>query len=85
MPQVKLQRFEPDALSLAVGYIDCGTHDRWTTWEGGPRGRGVISEIVVPAGSITYVVDPALRCRITWIGASGFCQPGKVPEYRPAA
>ena len=26
----------------AVGYIDCGTYDRWATWEGGPGGRGVI-------------------------------------------
>jgi RimJ/RimL family protein N-acetyltransferase len=47
----------------AVGYIDCGTHDRWTTWEGGSSGRGVISTILVPAASITYVVDPALRRR----------------------
>ena len=25
----------------AVGYIDCGTYDRWATWEGGaPAGAG---------------------------------------------
>jgi Acetyltransferase (GNAT) family len=47
----------------AVGYIDCGTYDRWTTWEGGPGGRGVIDAIPVPAASISYVVDPALRRR----------------------
>ncbi len=47
----------------AVGYIDCGTYDRWTTWEGGPGGRGVIGTIPRPAGSISYVVDPASRCR----------------------
>ena len=47
----------------AVGYIDCGTYDRWATWQGGPGGRGVISAIEVPAGSISYVVDPALRRR----------------------
>jgi hypothetical protein len=28
-----------------VGCIDCGTTDRWTTWEGGPGGRGVIGAI----------------------------------------
>jgi RimJ/RimL family protein N-acetyltransferase len=47
----------------AVGYIGCGASDRWATWEGGPGGRGVIGTIDVPAGSITYVVDPALRRR----------------------
>jgi RimJ/RimL family protein N-acetyltransferase len=46
-----------------VGYIDCGTFDRWTTFEGGPAGRGVVSTIHVPAGSLSYVVDPALRRR----------------------
>jgi RimJ/RimL family protein N-acetyltransferase len=45
----------------AVGYIDCGTYDRWTTWEGGPSGRGVVATIPVPAASVTYVVDPELR------------------------
>lgn len=48
---------------IAVGYIDCGTYDRWTTWDGGPGGRGVTGAIPVPAGSISYVVDPALRRR----------------------
>jgi RimJ/RimL family protein N-acetyltransferase len=48
---------------MPVGYIDCGTHDRWTTWEGGPDGRGVISTITVPSASIAYVVDPAVRHR----------------------
>jgi len=47
----------------AVGYIDCGTYDRWTTWDGGPGGYGVISTIDLPAGSLGYVVDPALRRR----------------------
>jgi uncharacterized protein (TIGR02231 family) len=47
----------------AVGYIDCGTCDRWTTWEGGPAGRGVTHAIAVPCGSIAYVVDPARRRR----------------------
>jgi RimJ/RimL family protein N-acetyltransferase len=46
-----------------VGYIDCGTYDRWTTWEGGPAGRGVVATLEVPAGSLSYVVDPVLRRR----------------------
>jgi hypothetical protein len=33
-----------------VGYIDCGVHERWTTWEGGPAGCGVLGEIPGPAG-----------------------------------
>jgi RimJ/RimL family protein N-acetyltransferase len=45
----------------AVGYIDCGTYDRWATWEGGPGGRGVTHAIPVACGSIAYVVAPALR------------------------
>ncbi len=45
----------------AVGYIDCGTYDRWTTWDGGRGGRGVVDTIPGPAGSMSYVVDPALR------------------------
>jgi len=47
----------------AVGFIGCGTYDRWTTWEGGEGGRGVISVIPVPSASISCVVDPALRGR----------------------
>ena len=47
----------------AVGYIDCGTYDRWATWEGGPGGRGVTGTVPVPSGTISYVVDPALRRR----------------------
>jgi RimJ/RimL family protein N-acetyltransferase len=46
-----------------VGYIDCGSYDRWTTWEGGPRGRGVIATIGVPSGAIAFVVDPDFRRR----------------------
>jgi RimJ/RimL family protein N-acetyltransferase len=47
----------------AVGYIDAGTFDRWTTWEGGPGGGRVIDQIPGPAAAITYVVDPRLRGR----------------------
>jgi RimJ/RimL family protein N-acetyltransferase len=44
-----------------VGLVDCGTTDRWTTWEGGPNGRGLIATIPVPSANISYVVDPAFR------------------------
>jgi RimJ/RimL family protein N-acetyltransferase len=44
-----------------IGYIDCGTTDRWTTWEGGPNGKGVIATFPVPSGNLAYVVDPAFR------------------------
>jgi RimJ/RimL family protein N-acetyltransferase len=44
-----------------VGYIDCGTTDRWTTWEGGLNGKGVIATFPVPSGNLAYVVDPAFR------------------------
>jgi RimJ/RimL family protein N-acetyltransferase len=46
-----------------VGYIDCGTYDRWATWEGGTGGRGVTAVIEVPSAAIVYVVDPTLRRR----------------------
>jgi RimJ/RimL family protein N-acetyltransferase len=44
-----------------VGLIDCGTTDRWTTWDGGPDGRGVIASIAEPSANISYVVDPTAR------------------------
>lgn len=46
-----------------VGYIDCGTYDRWATWEGGPSGRGLTDVIEVPSAAIAFVVDPELRRR----------------------
>lgn len=46
---------------VPVGYVDCGTFDRWTTWEGGPDGRGVLGVIDEPSGAIAYVTDPAQR------------------------
>jgi RimJ/RimL family protein N-acetyltransferase len=48
---------------VPVGFVDCGTFDRWVTWEGGPGGRGVVGVIDEPSGSIAYVTDPALRRR----------------------
>jgi RimJ/RimL family protein N-acetyltransferase len=47
--------------NVPVGYVDCGTFDRWTTWEGGPGGRGVVGVIDEPSGAIAYVTDPAQR------------------------
>jgi hypothetical protein len=46
-----------------LGYIDCGTHDRWIISEGGVAGRRVVSTIAVLAAAIAYVVDPSLRRR----------------------
>jgi RimJ/RimL family protein N-acetyltransferase len=47
----------------AIGYIDCGTYDRYAVWDGGPDGRGVVDEIPIPTAALAYVVDPALRGR----------------------
>jgi len=46
-----------------VGLADCGTTDRWTTWEGGPNGRGVIATVPLRSANISYAVDPAVRRR----------------------
>ncbi len=46
-----------------VGYIDCGTFDRWTTWDVGPQGPGVVATIDAPSAAISYVVDPTRRRR----------------------
>jgi RimJ/RimL family protein N-acetyltransferase len=48
---------------LPVGYIDCGTSDRWTTWEGGPAGRGVVGVIDEVSAAMAYVTAPAQRRR----------------------
>jgi RimJ/RimL family protein N-acetyltransferase len=44
-----------------VGYVDCGTFDRWTTWEGRLEGRGVVGVIEEPSCAIAYVTDPTQR------------------------
>jgi RimJ/RimL family protein N-acetyltransferase len=46
-----------------VGYIDCGTYDRWATWDGSTGSRGATAVIDVPAAAITYVVNPMVRRR----------------------
>jgi RimJ/RimL family protein N-acetyltransferase len=46
------------------GYVDCGTFDRCTVYGGeGPDGPIITDTIYVAAGSIAFVVDPALRRR----------------------
>jgi RimJ/RimL family protein N-acetyltransferase len=52
--------WEPDR---PVGYVDCGTFDRFVEWEGGPGGRGVLDSIPVPTATLGYAVDPSLRRR----------------------
>jgi RimJ/RimL family protein N-acetyltransferase len=61
--ETKRDRFVAWDGECPVGYIDCGTYDRWATWEGGTGGRGVIAVIEVPSAAIAYVVDPMLRRR----------------------
>ena len=46
---------------VPVGYVDCGTFDRWTTWEGGPGGRDEVGVIDEPSGAVAYDIDPAQR------------------------
>jgi RimJ/RimL family protein N-acetyltransferase len=46
-----------------VGYIDCGTFDRWTTWDLGVEGGHVVATIEAPAAALAYVVDPQFRGR----------------------
>ena len=66
-----------------VGYIDCGTSDRWTTWEGGPVGRGVVSVIDAPSASLAYVTDPARRRRGYGVGTVTLLM--RVPELEHVA
>lgn len=42
-----------------VGYADCGTFDRWTTWDG----QRVRSAIEIPSGAIAFTVAPNRRRR----------------------
>lgn len=64
-----------------VGFIDCGTYDKWVTWEGGPGGRGVLEAIDVSSGAIAYVVDPAMRGRGYGVGMISSLM--EVPELAP--
>jgi ribosomal protein S18 acetylase RimI-like enzyme len=40
-----------------VGYLDCGTYDRRTTW----NGEKVVGSIEVPSGALALTVAPACR------------------------
>jgi ribosomal protein S18 acetylase RimI-like enzyme len=40
-----------------VGYIDCGTYDRWTTWDG----EQVVEAMAVESGAVAFTVAPACR------------------------
>ena len=37
---------------MPVGYIDCGTFDRWTTWDG----NQVLEVVDVPSGGLALTV-----------------------------
>ena len=42
---------------VPLGYLDCGTYDRWTTWDGDE----VVATIDVPSGALAFTVAPAYR------------------------
>jgi len=45
-----------------IGYIDCGTFDRYTVYGGeGPDGPIILETIDAVTGSIAFVIDPAHR------------------------
>jgi RimJ/RimL family protein N-acetyltransferase len=44
-----------------VGYIGCGTYDRWTRWQG--DAVEVVQTLDVPSAAMSYVVAPAHRRR----------------------
>lgn len=47
-----------------VGYIDCGTFDRCTTYGGEGSDRPIITETIdAVTGSIAFVIDPTVRSR----------------------
>jgi len=51
------------AAGAPAGYIDCGTFDRCTVYEGeGANGPVITETIDVPTGSIAFVIDPLRRC-----------------------
>jgi len=45
-----------------VGYIDCGTYDRWTVCDGGGDAGPVVRRVIDrPSAAIALAVDPARR------------------------
>jgi ribosomal protein S18 acetylase RimI-like enzyme len=63
----------------AVGYIDCGTYDRWTTWDG----ARVVGAIDVPSGALAFTVPPA--CRGLGYGRQVLCALFEAPEVADIA
>jgi RimJ/RimL family protein N-acetyltransferase len=61
--QTGTYRYLARAGGVPVGYVDCGTFDRWTICEQGSGGVLVGDSIDVPAGSIAFVIDPDFRLR----------------------
>jgi RimJ/RimL family protein N-acetyltransferase len=61
--QTGTYRYLARAGGVPVGYVDCGTFDRWTICEQGSAGVLVGDSIDVPAGSIAFVIDPDFRLR----------------------
>jgi len=41
---------------LVVGYIGCGTYDRWTTWEGGPGSVVAVELDTTPAPTLFFAL-----------------------------
>ena len=60
--QTGANRYLAHAGGRAIGYIDCGTFDRCTVFDGeGPDGPIISETIDAVTGSIAFVIDPALR------------------------
>jgi GNAT superfamily N-acetyltransferase len=62
--QTAAHRYLAQLDGRAVGYIDCGTFDRATVYDGtGPDGPVITESIEVATGSIAFAVDQAFRRR----------------------
>lgn len=62
--QTGAHRYVARAAGRPVGYIDCGTFDRYTVYGGeSPDGPIITEQIDVTTGAIAFVVDPNLRRR----------------------
>jgi GNAT superfamily N-acetyltransferase len=73
-----------------VGYIDCGTFDRRTTYGGeGPDGPIITETIDAVTGSIAFVTDPTVRGRglgalLARTGRAGHRAAGSWPSHARA-
>jgi RimJ/RimL family protein N-acetyltransferase len=67
------------ATGTPVGYIDCGTFDRCTVYDGeGPDGPIITESIDIATGSIAFVIDPQRRRRE--LGSAMICALFARPE-----